>query len=81
MTTQPSLSWTMTVSKLVDNEQDRCFIIATGATVSLEQNRYRVDGGVSEIEVCVRISSPSISCPIKFPFEVGLATDHQSAGV
>ena len=84
MTSQPSLSWTMTVSKPVDNEQDRCFIIiiiATGATVSLEQTRYRVDGGVSEIEVCARILSPSISCPIKFPFEVGLATDHQSAGV
>ena len=69
------------MSKPVDNEQDRCFIVTTGATVSLEQTQYRVDGGVSEIEVCARISSPSISCLIKFPFEVGLATDHQSAGV
>ena len=49
--------------------------------MSLEETRYRVDGGMSEIEVCARILSPSISCPIKFSFEVGLATDHQSAGV
>ena len=49
--------------------------------MSLEQTQYGVDGGVSEIEVCARVSSPSISCPIKFSFEVGLATDHQSAGV
>ena len=49
--------------------------------MSLEQTQYRVDGGVSEIEVCARVSSPSISCPIKFPFEVGLAPDHQSAGM
>ena len=48
--------------------------------MSLEQTLYRVDGGVSEIEVCARVSSPSISCPIKIPFEIGLATDHQSAG-
>ena len=49
--------------------------------ISLEQSRYRVDGGVSEIEVCARVSSPSISCPIKFSFKVGLATDHRSAGM
>ena len=48
--------------------------------MSLEQTHYRVDGGVSEIEVCARVLSPSISCPIKFPFELGLATDHQSEG-
>ena len=49
--------------------------------MSLEQTRYRVDGGVSEIEVCARVSFPSISCPIQFPFVIGLATDHQSAGL
>ena len=82
MASQPFLSWTMTVSKLVHFEHYRCFIVITGATVSLEQTQYRFDerDGVNEIEVCAHISSPSISCPIKFPFEVGLATDHQSAG-
>ena len=57
------------------------YLQLTGAIVSLEQTRYRVDGGVSEIKVCARVSSPSISCPIQFPFVIGLATDHQSAGL
>ena len=49
--------------------------------VGIEQTHYRVDGSVTGIEVCAEVSSPPISCPIEFPFEVGLATDHQSEGV
>ena len=53
----------------------------TGAVVSLEQTLYRVDGGLDVIQVCANISFPPINCPVKFPFEVGLATVYQSASM
>ena len=49
--------------------------------VRLEETHYRIDRSVTEIEVCVWVSSPFINCPIEFPFEIGFAIDHQSAGV
>ena len=53
----------------------------TGAVVSLEQTLYRVDGGLSVIQVCANISFPPINCPVKFPFEVGLTTAYQSPSI
>ena len=46
--------------------------------MSLEKTFFTVDEGV--VEVCANVSFPLIKCPIKFLFQVGLATDHQTAG-
>ena len=43
----------------------------------LEQTLYRVDEGLSVIQVCAKIPFPPINCPVKFPFEVGLTTAYQ----
>ena len=53
----------------------------TGAVVSLEQTHYRVDEGLSVIQVCANIPFPPINCPVKFPFEVGLTTVYQSPSI
>ena len=47
----------------------------------LEQTLYRVDEGLNVIQVCAKISSPPINCPVKFPFEVGLATAYQTPSI
>ncbi|CAI8052068.1 hypothetical protein GBAR_LOCUS28505 [Geodia barretti] len=49
------------------------------ATVGLEEMSYEVNEGDS-IEVCARVTSPSISCPISYGFSLTISTAPINAG-
>ena len=51
------------------------------AEVGLETTAYEVDEDVVVVEVCAVVLSPSIPCPIDFPFDVALSTNNGSAGI
>ena len=42
--------------------------------VGLQQISYEVYEDVDVVEVCAKVLSPSIDCPIQFPFNVTLST-------
>jgi hypothetical protein len=44
------------------------------AVVGLEETSYTVSEDVGFVNVCAIVYSPSIDCPIEFPFSVGLST-------
>ena len=50
------------------------------AVVGLERTFYQVLEDVGVVEVCAVVYSPNISCPISFPFIVGLDTRDRTAG-
>ena len=52
----------------------------TEAVVGLERTFYQVNEDVGEVQVCVSVPSPDISCPVTYPFTVVLATVAESAG-
>ena len=58
------------------------FILYTSdAVVGLERTFYQVREDVGVVEVCAIVYSPDISCPIEFPFNVGLSTSDNSASM
>ena len=50
------------------------------AVVGLEKTFYSITEDVGVIEACVIVYSPTIDCPIEFPFDVRLLTRDGSAG-
>ena len=56
-----------------------CFL-PTDAVVSLEGSTYTVAESHGTVEVCVRVASPSGSCPIRMPFSVSISTRDRTAG-
>ena len=50
------------------------------AVVGLERTFYSVSEDVGVVEVCAIVYSPTIDCPIAFPFNVSLSTSEGSAG-
>ena len=52
----------------------------TDAVVGLERTFYNVSEMVGVMEVCTIVYSPSLPCPVDFPFEVKFSTDDSSAG-
>ena len=50
------------------------------AVVGLEKTFYQVSEDVGVVEVCAIVYSPTIVCPIEFPFNVALNTTDGSAG-
>ena len=50
------------------------------AVVGLERRLYIVSEDVGLVEVCAIVYSPTIDCPIAFPFDVGLSTSDNTAG-
>ena len=50
------------------------------AVVGLERTLYSVAEDVGVVEVCAIVYSPTIDCPITFPFNVSLSTIDGSAG-
>ena len=48
--------------------------------VGLEKTFYSVSEDVGVVEVCAIVYSPTIDCPIAFPFDVGLSTMDNTAG-
>ena len=55
-------------------------ITLTVAVVGLEKTFYRTTEGLGVVEVCAVVYSPSITCPIEFPFSILLQTADGSAG-
>ena len=49
--------------------------------VGLEKTIYSVSENVGLVETCVIVYSPNINCPIAFPFDVGLSTSDNTAGI
>ena len=48
--------------------------------MGLERTFYSVSEDVGVVEVCAIVYSPTIDCPIEFPFNVSLSTTNASAG-
>ena len=53
----------------------------TAAVVGLEETSYTVSEDVGFVNVCAIVYSPTIDCPIEFPFSVGLSTRDGSASM
>ena len=51
------------------------------AVVGLERTFYNVSEDVGLVEVCAIVYSPTIDCPINFPFDVSLSTSDNTAGI
>ena len=51
------------------------------AVVGLERTFYNVSEDVGLVEVCAIVYSPTIVCPINFPFDVSLSTSDNTAGI
>ena len=49
--------------------------------MGLEKTFYQVSEDVGVVEVCAIVYSPTIVCPIAFPFDVSLSTDDNTAGI
>ena len=56
------------------------YFLSTVAEVGLERTIYQVSEDVGVVEVCAVVYSPIISCPISFPFIIGLDTRNGTAG-
>ena len=48
--------------------------------MGLETTLYTVLENVGVVEVCTIVYSPSVFCPISYPFEVTFSTDDGTAG-
>ena len=57
-----------------------CLLFTAEAVVGLEVTFYQVSEDVGVVEVCSLVYSPTIDCPIEFPFDVRLSTRDGSAG-
>ena len=51
------------------------------AVVGLEKTFHKVSEDVDSVEVCAVVNSPSIDCPIAFPFNVRISTINNTAGI
>ena len=58
-----------------------CRFFCAGALVVFEVVAYTVEEDVEGFEICLRVDSPDIECPILFPFEVVFAATHDTAGL
>ena len=56
-------------------------VLHTDAVVGLERTSYTVSGPVGSLEICAQVTSPQITCPIEFPFTVGLSVENSFAGM
>jgi hypothetical protein len=71
-----------TVLTLVEELFDQASILIVDddrAVVGLEMTFFSVSEGVGYVELCAYVSFPEITCPIEFPFEVGLSTSDGTA--
>ena len=51
------------------------FIKLVAARIGWNSEQYEVDEGAGELEVCIRVYSPEIECPVAFPFEITSSSD------
>ncbi|CAI8013544.1 hypothetical protein GBAR_LOCUS8570 [Geodia barretti] len=64
----------LTLEKELFNETSILIVDNDRAVVGLEMTFFSVSEGVGYVELCAYVSFPEITCPIEFPFEVGLST-------
>ena len=57
------------------------FTLSSEAVVGLENTFYEVSEDAGSVEVCAIVYSPSIDCPIVFPFNISLSTINNTAGI
>ena len=55
-------------------------IFISEAVVGLEKTIYSVSEYVGVLELCAIVYSPTVDCPIVFPFDVSLSTSDNTAG-
>ena len=60
---------------------DHFFHDILDAVVGLSSNAYYISSTAEDVQVCVRVSSPSISCPITFPFDIFFNFTDETAGL
>lgn len=51
------------------------------AEVGLETTFYEIGEDVGVVEVCAVVLTPSVPCPVDFPFDVALSTNDSTAGI
>ena len=56
------------------------YTFTSEAVVGLERTIYSASEHAGVVEVCAIVYSPTIDCPIAFPFSVSLSTTDGSAG-
>ena len=56
------------------------FAVFSDAVVGLSSNAYYISSTAEDVQVCVRVSSPSISCPITFPIDIFFNFTDETAG-
>ena len=49
--------------------------------MGLEAIEYTVNEDHASVNVCVRVSSPGIDCPIVYPFELDFSATPGTAGI
>ena len=58
------------------------FVVAAVAVVGLERTYYEVsEETIGGVEICVRVNSSSVECPIEFPFVIVLTAIDGTAGM
>ena len=86
MRTQPLLKRKCIIANSLSHIDTTCVYIlfhtfTSEAVVGLENTFYEVSEGAGVIEVCAVVYSPSIDCPIVFPFNISLSTINNTAGI
>ena len=57
------------------------FFHYTGAEVGLELTSFTVSDSAGSVELCATVFSPSIQCPIQFPFPIFLTVSNSRTGM
>ena len=57
------------------------YFFLTESVVRLERSMYRFSESVGVVTVCARVVSPRVSCPIRIPFSLLIATIEHTAGI
>ena len=68
------------VTTIFINDNDSMMDILD-AVVGLSSNAYYISSTAEDGQVCVRVSSSSISCPITFPFDIFFNFTDETAGL
>lgn len=50
------------------------------AHIGLESSQITAPETVGEVQICAIVFTPSIACPIQFPFNISLVTENGTAG-
>ena len=66
------MMYIITIYSTTQEANNFCYFVETEIGLYLPRSEVAEDGGV--LEVCVQVTSPRLSCPIVFPFEMIFTT-------